>query len=283
MARKIFSGILIVLSAIFLVLSIAGIGAIWFYNEPLTRQAAGQLKEIDIELAQAQATLQSSQKELERALRIVDDTQAALEKLTQQSNSSGSLLDNIQSTLDDKLLPELKTTRERINSARTALESLQSVLGGVSGFVPGVDLSAPGKILTDLIASAKGLDSDISDVEKIAQQASTFVSDTSYLLGGDLTETRDSLQNFLSAIKAYEDKVTRWREQVTTLNDGMPRWIDQASIILTIFLVWFGLSQFGLLLHGLSIQRGGDPFVMLRKAPRERPLIKDDIDLELGE
>jgi multidrug efflux pump subunit AcrA (membrane-fusion protein) len=283
MARKIFSGILIVLSAIFLVLSMAGIGAIWFYNEPLTRQAAGQLKEIDIELAQAQATLQSSQKELERALRIVDDTQAALEKLTQQSNSSGSLLDNIQSTLDDKLLPELKTTRERINSARTALESLQSVLGGVSGFVPGVDLSAPGKILTDLIASAKGLDSDISDVEKIAQQASTFVSDTSYLLGGDLTETRDSLQNFLSAIKAYEDKVTRWREQVTTLNDGMPRWIDQASIILTIFLVWFGLSQFGLLLHGLSIQRGGDPFVMLRKAPRERPLIKDDIDLELEE
>src|SRR6266498_5799245 len=165
MARKFFSGILIVLSAIFLVLSIAGIGAIWFYNEPLTRQAAGQLREIDIELAQAQATLQSSQKELERALRIVDDTQAALEKLTQQSNSSGSLLDNIQSTLDDKLLPELKTTRQRINSARTALESLQSVLGGVSGFVPSVDLSAPGKILTDLIASAKGLDSDISDVE----------------------------------------------------------------------------------------------------------------------
>jgi hypothetical protein len=283
MARKFFSGILIVLSAIFLVLSIAGIGAIWFYNEPLTRQAAGQLKEIDIELAQAQATLQSSQKELERALRIVDDTQAALEKLTQQSNSSGSLLDNIQSTLDDKLLPELKTTRQRINSARTALESLQSVLGGVSGFVPSVDLSAPGKILTDLIASAKGLDSDISDVEKIAQQASTFVSDTSYLLGGDLTETRDSLQNFLSAIKAYEDKVTRWREQVTTLNDGMPRWIDQASIILTIFLVWFGLSQFGLLLHGLSIQRGGDPFVMLRRMPRKNPLIKDDTDLELEE
>ena len=44
-----------------------------------------------------------------------------------------------------------------------------------------------------------------------------------------------------------------------------PKWIDQASIILTIFLLWFGLSQFGLVLHGLSIQRGGDPLAVLRR------------------
>ena len=44
-----------------------------------------------------------------------------------------------------------------------------------------------------------------------------------------------------------------------------PGWIDQASIGLTIFLFWFGLSQFGLLLHGLNLQRGADPLYVLRK------------------
>ncbi len=97
--------------------SIVGIGAIWYYNEPLTREVTGQLKEVDVELALAQATLKSSEKELQRALRIVDATQEALEKLTQQSNSADSLLENIQSTLDDRLLPELKTTRVRIEEA----------------------------------------------------------------------------------------------------------------------------------------------------------------------
>ena len=265
MARKIFSGILIALSAIFLVLSIAGLVAVWFYNEPLTRAATAQLKQVDRELAQAQATLKSSEQELERALRIVDATEKALEKLAGQSNSSESIFDTIQGTLDDKLIPELKLTRKRLDSARTTLEGLQSTLKGISSFVPLVELAVPDKILTDLIASARSLDTDIVDVEKVAQQASTFVSDASYLLGGDLSETRNSLESFMSAIQDYEKKVTGWREQAAEFIERTPTWIDQASIILTIFLLWSGLSQFGLLLHGLNMRRGADPLAVLRR------------------
>lgn len=273
MARNIFSWILIVLSGIFLALSAVGILAVWIYNEPLTREASGQLEEIDRELALTQATLQSSQLELARALRIVDATETALKKLTQQTSSAESLFESIQSTLDERLLPELKTTRNRIVSARAALENLQSVLAGISSFIPVVDLSLPDKILSDLIASARSLDTEISNVEILAQQASLFVSDTSYLLGGDLTETRESLQSFLVSIQEYQKKVTLWRAQVSDLREGAPRWMDQASIALTIFLLWFGLSQFGLILHGLSLLRGGDPLLVLR---RTKVVVRED-------
>ena len=269
MARKIFSWTLIVLGGIFLLLSVAGIIAIWAYNTPLTRQATAQLKGIDDQLSQAQATLDSSQKELERALRIVDAAQAALDKLKAQTNSTGNFLETIQSTLDDRLLPELKTTRSRIDSARATLEQLQSILTGVSGFVPGLDLSAPDKILSDLISSANSLNGEITNVEALAKQASLFVSDSSYLLGGDLTETRDSLQNFVASIKEYKAKVAGWRAQVAYLTEGAPRWIDQASIGLTIFLLWFALSQFGLILHGLAMRRGSDPLAVLRRTKVE--------------
>jgi len=282
MARKIFSGILIALSAIFLVASLAGIAAAWIYNEPLTREVTGRLTEVDIELAQAEATLVSSEKELQRALRIVDTAQTALEKLRQQSNSAESLLENIQSTLDDRLLPELKRTRQRLGSARSALENLQGILANISGFIPGVDLTLPDKILTDLLTSASSLDTEIASVEGLATQASTFVGDTSYLLGGDLTETRDSLQNFLSAIQDYEKKVQGWREQDRQLLEAAPGWIDQASIILTVFLVWFGLSQFSLLLHGLGLWRGVDPVVSSWQR-RRNPLLKNEKDLEFEE
>lgn len=265
MARKIFSWTLIVLSVAFLLLSVVGIGAAWIYNEPLTRDVTSRLTEIDNELLQAQTTLASSRMELERALRIVDATEKVLEKLAEQSTSAENILDGIQGTLDNKLLPELKTTRTRINAARTALENLQSVLENISSFVPGIDLGAPEKILTDLIDSANSLDADIANVEAVAEQASTFVSDTSYLLGGDLTETRNSLEDFLVAIKQYEQKVIDWRAQVTDLTEALPVWIDRASIGLTIFFLWFGLSQFGLFLHGLSIRRGSDPLEVLRR------------------
>jgi hypothetical protein len=49
--------------------------------------------------------------------------------------------------------------------------------------------------------------------------------------------------------------------------DSVPLWIDRASIILTIFLAWFGFSQFGLLLHGLNAWKGGNPLNALRREP----------------
>jgi len=272
MARKIFSGVLIVLGAIFLVLSVVGIGAAWYYNEPLTREAVSRLTDINTELSQAQLGLQSSQGELERALRIVDGAEKALEKLAGQSTGTTGLLDNIQGTVDDRLLPELKTARERLVAASNALESVHATLEGIGSLLP-IDLNVPDKILTDLIDSANSLDSEIADIEIVAQQVSTFLSDSSFLLGGDLTETRKSLETFLATTQEYEKRVTEWRKQVTDLIEKTPKWIDQASIILTIFLLWFGLSQFGLVLHSLSIQRGGDPLAVLRR--REISVIEE--------
>lgn len=283
MVRRIFAGILILLSAIFLVASLVGIFAIWYYNEPLTREVRGQITQVDTELAQAETTLKSSEQELQRALRIVDATEAALEKLAEQSESAESLFDRIQGTLDDRLLPELRTTRNRIVEARATLENLQSILTSVSSFIPAVGLNIPDQMLTDLIASARSMDTEIANVEVLATQASTFVADTGFLLGGDLTQTRDSLQNFLSAIQDYEKKVARWREKGTDILQNAPKWIDQASIILTVFLVWFGLSQVSLLLHGIALQRGMDPLLAIRRERHYNPLIKDERDLELEE
>jgi chromosome segregation ATPase len=263
MARRILAWILIVLSSIFLLLSIAGITAAWIYNEPLTQEAVSQLKGIDDELAQAETTLASTKVELDRALRLVDAAQTALEQLAEQSTSADNLLDGIQDSLDNKLLPELKTTRERLAAARTALEGLRSLILGL-GSIPFIDLRFPDQILTDLIASTDTLDSEISNAEEVAKRASTFVSDTSYLLGGDLTETRASLVNFLAAVDEYQGKVSGWRTQVADLLDALPVWIDRASISLTIFLLWFGLSQFGLFLHGRMILHGENPLDVLR-------------------
>ncbi len=279
MARKILAWILIILGSLFLITSVAGIVAVWIYNEPLTEKVTAQLSDIDSQLAQAAATLKSSEVELARALRIMYSAQSALEKLSQQTSSAASLFDNIQGTLDDRLIPELKTTRTRVESARTSLESLQSMLTGVGSFIPGLDLSAPGKVVSDLIASTKSLDTEIANVEAVAQQASTFVSDSSFLLGGDLSGTRESLQKFLTSIQEYQMKIADWRQQDADLMANAPKWIDQASIALTIFLFWFGISQFGLLLHGLNMLRGADPLLGMR---RTRIVVREDGVDEIG-
>lgn len=265
MARKIWSGTLMTLSAIFLIVSLIGIGAAWYYNTPLTQETTSRLQEIDRELSQAQSALQNAQGELERALRIVEAAEKALAALSQQTAQAQDILGGVKGTIDDKLLPGLKTSREKVDQVKGMVESLRGTLETINN-LPLVNINLPGdELLANIISAADSLDGEIANVEDIARQASTFVGDTSYLMGGDLSETKTSMTNLLAVIKEYNEKIIGWQEQIAAWEQSLPGWIDKASISLTVFLLWFAFSQAGLFLIGLTAWKGGDPFAVLRK------------------
>jgi hypothetical protein len=131
-----------------------------------------------------------------------------------------------------------------------------------------VDLNLPGdELLGNLIETINSMDSQISRMQGLAEKASTFAGDVSYLMGGDLSETRQHLESFLTVVQEYNRKVTGWRAQVATLRESLPGWINRAAIVLTVFLLWFAISQFGLILHGLTVWHGGNPLNVLRMVP----------------
>ena len=264
MVRKILSGILIALSSVFLLASLVGIAAAWYYNEPMTTEALARLEEIETELAQTQIALQDAEAELERTLRIVDSAEETLEALSDELEQAKRLFDEFDKTLGDSLVPGLESSRDRLASLKTSLEDLRETLVEINTF-PFLDLNLPGdEMLGNLIDTVDSIDVQIARMEELADNASTFAQDVSYLMGGDLSETRQRLEIFLEVVGEYEQKVGSWYDQVEMWTESLPDWIDRASIILTIFLLWFGLSQFGLLLHGLAAWRGKDLFEILR-------------------
>lgn len=259
MPRKILTYTLIYLSSLFLILSLIGIILAWAYNSPLTTKATTQLTDIDIQLAQIQTDLRSAKDEVERALRIIESAEEALASLTQQTQDASQILEDVNQALDDQLIPGLETTRTSINEVRNVLEDLRISLEQLNA-LPFVNLNIPGdELITNIISGVDSLDLEIANVQELAQQASVFISDTSYLLGGDFQETKQNLQDLLITLEGYDTKLTGWREQVKMLIESTPRWIDNTSISLTFFLLWFAISQFGLLLHGLTMRQGKDP------------------------
>src|SRR3970282_850047 len=112
MARKIFSGTLITLSSILLVLSLVGIGAAWYYNEPLTKESVARLGEIETELARTQTALQDAKAELERTLRMVDAAEETLARLSDELAQAQALFDEFDRTLGDRLIPGLESSRD---------------------------------------------------------------------------------------------------------------------------------------------------------------------------
>jgi chromosome segregation ATPase len=265
MVRKILINTLIGLSSLFLILSLVGIIAAWAYNGPLTRDATAKLEEIDLQLSQIQTDLRAAKDEVARALRIIESAEEALASLTQQSQDASQILENVNQALDEELIPGLETTRAGITEVKTVLEDLRVTLEQLNT-IPFVNLNIPGdELITSIITGVDSLDSEIANIQDLAQQASLFISDTSYLLGGDFQETKQNLQDLLLTLEGYDTNLTGWREEIKMLIESTPRWVDNTSIGLTLFLLWFGLSQFGLLLHGLSLKRGDDPLEVWRE------------------
>jgi hypothetical protein len=265
MARKILSGTLIALSSILFVLSIVGLIMLWVNKAPLTERAMSQLREVDAELTQAQSALQNAKVELERTQRIVASAETSVSTLKDQLAQAKTLLGGVNGTLDNQLVPTLQASRDKISQVKGALVSLRASLKQINS-LPFINLNLPGdETLANLIDLADSTDAQIVQAQNLVQKASTFVNDASYLMGGDFTETKQSLQNFLVVVTEYDQKIGGWRAQVDMLMSSLPGWINAASIILTIFLLWFGLSQIGLFLHGLTAWRGGDPLAVARE------------------
>ena len=214
--------------------------------------------------AQIQTDLRNAKAEVERALRIIQSAEDALASLTQQTTDAKTLLEDVNATLDDKLIPGLQATRTNISEVRSTLEDLRATLKQINE-LPFVNLSIPGdELLLSIIDQVDALDGEIVNVQDLAQRASTFINDTSYLLGGDFNETKQKLEDLVLVLAEYDQKVTDWRGQIADILESAPRWIDNASLSLTLGLLWFGFSQFGLILHGLGMRRGIDPLDVLR-------------------
>ena len=234
MTRKILIGALIVLSSTFLILSILGIALAWIYNEPVTRESTSRVQEVDSQLTQIQTDLRNAKAEVERALRIIQSAEDALASLTQQTTDAKTLLEDVNATLDDKLIPGLEATRTNITEVRNTLEDLRATLKQINE-LPFVNLSIPGdELLLSIIDQVDALDGEIVNVQDLAQRASTFINDTSYLLGGDFNETKQKLEDLVLVLAEYDQKVTDWRGQIADVLESLNSFLIRIYIAVTI-------------------------------------------------
>ncbi len=259
MLRKLFAAILILVSSFLLGLSIAGIGLLWMFGQTLSQTAISQANKLDQELALVQSPIQNARVELERTLRIIETVEESTAKIKTEFAELAKFFTEMNGTMDTRLIPGLKSVRDNIYQAKSTLQQLVVTLEQINS-LPYANFNVPGEqLLENLIADAGSLDVEIQRVESMVGQASTFASDASYLVGFDFTETKTSILNFIQVMNEYDQKLSGWRAQVAALSEALPGWMRVGLAGLAIFLLWFGFSQFGLIVHGLALWHAGLP------------------------
>jgi hypothetical protein len=264
MRRKILGGITMVVAGVLLLVSVVGVVGAWVYNEPVTQRGLAQLGEVDGELASAQSALDIAEGETRRALRILDSAEAALKSLSQSTIEAQDTLQGVGETLDNRIIPGLRDTGEKLDQVQATLQDALDTIRAINS-TSLLPAPLPGEAwLSTVLQSTESLNSEVANLEELAMKASTFVSDVAYVSGGDFGETRQGLERLLGAVTEYQEKTRVWRGQIATIHAQLPGLVDRTCVILTVFLLWFGLSQAGLILHGLGLYKGADPLEVIR-------------------
>jgi hypothetical protein len=147
----------------------------------------------------------------------------------------------IKEPLTQTLIARLASIDSGLGVAQTAIHTANLELEHTMSIIDSVENS----LLT--------IKTEFEQIKKMFGDVNPTIGNSGSIAGNDFTETKHSMQNFLTVLQDYEKKLDAWRAQLAWLMKSLPDWIEVIAIGLTIFLFWFGFSQVSMINQGLLI------------------------------
>ena len=220
----------IALGTIGFILSLAAIVAIWAVNTPLTESTLQFLNRIEIGLT------------------------VAGEGLDQADVTLTEVRDQLTAVTEAFPAEEMIRFIEDVESILAAAQSTADTASTVVGLANAVPfIGGGGSTTPTLDQSSQTLEEISTKLEAVrAALVSRSEGSGSGLLGqidAEIAQLQGLLQNVDGSV---EDSTT----VVVQLQLDLPGWIDIASVVFTLLLLWLGLAQMSLLAHGWEWFRG---------------------------
>lgn len=256
--KPILGLVLLVLSVIFFLVSLGGLVGIWVYNQPLTERALTLIETTSQDLDGAALAIELSQTELISAQAQLDLLQAILETLGINAEEDLNRLADIVGRVEDTLSPVLDRVSGGIGTLRESLLTIKETLERINE-LPLVNIEVPG--IEEIEQGAEQLQNLQNQIEEGGgkiEQLSQTTQDTVDSLSTGFARLESSIISLLETLDEYAEKIESTQDQLVYLEENLPKWIDYSAVILTVILVWLGISQVGLFILGWSFYKGKD-------------------------
>jgi uncharacterized phage infection (PIP) family protein YhgE len=152
----------------------------------------------------------------------------------------------------------LNSVSGAIGTLRESLLTIKDTLERINE-LPLINIEIPGIEEIEQGAEQLGnLQNQIEEGGGKIEQLSQTTQDTVDSLSTGFARLEISISSLLETLDEYAEKIETTQDQLLYLEENLPKWINYASIILTIVLVWLGISQVGLFILGWSYYKGQD-------------------------
>jgi hypothetical protein len=227
----------------------AGIAACWAYLPSLGQRGATVCERVERLLGVTADSLDQVKVSLKKAgadLNAIKET----EKAPPQAEPAKQRLRRTASRkVADQLSPNLGDVQQKLATLTDVAVVANSLLEGLDQ----VPLARMIPLQPDQFQDAG---QQLSNLTQSAQRLQTLLGPEG---GGGVEEQTSKMQDALGRVEAKVDglldRVTQARERTAEARRELMHWLPFAEVAATVLLIWIGLGQLSLLVHGWSLFR----------------------------
>lgn len=240
--KRILAGLVLLLSVVGFLVSIAGGVGVWLVKQPVTDKATRTFARIETALDSADTNLEQVRVSLARAAERLD---AARAEQRQQPPSNNTVRRMLARTVQQNLAPEIGNAHDKLHFVAEAAVVVNSVLEDV-GNIPflstaGVDIER----LSEAGSQLAGVGSTAWELSRLLGESNTVTDDAD----AQLSRIERTVAGLRGLLDEYRLRLAEVRQRTEELKAKVFAWIGPTVVVVSLVCFWIAVSQVSLLNH----------------------------------
>jgi hypothetical protein len=261
--KRIIGLVLIVVAAVSLVVSAAGVYEIWALRQPVADATAAGVNLFAETLNTTSDALQVASASLQSASDTITTVEQTSVSVAQTMSTTRATLGSFSALMGKDLPASIDSTRTAVKSAQSSAVVVDNVLTSLSR-IPFINLQYNPDVPLNVALGnvAKGLDDLPPTFSTIQQNLNTTGSGLDQIatsLNALPKTTQQEQRNIVEAqklIERYQSQVAGLQKLIQQIDSTLPVVIIGMSLGLTFLVFWLGVLQVQVLLRGLELLKG---------------------------
>jgi hypothetical protein len=262
--RRMISHLFIIFLAAGIIVSLAGLIAIWAYRPEVISTTTDTLAFFDQTLNTTLDGLITANKLLQTPVENMGSLETATQALAQTLHDTGPMLDTLINLTGNDFPAVVDATQTSLASAQSSALLIDNTLAtlasipflGLGSYAPSVPLHTS---LAQVSTSLNSLKPSLATIHTSLLDGKTNLGVMELEItniSASIKEIRTSLDDAQIVIDQYSLVTRQLRERVQTMQRRAPAWITTIGLILSFGLVWLIVVQLELGMQGLEKLRG---------------------------
>jgi methyl-accepting chemotaxis protein len=262
--RRIFSfiGILLLIAAIAgLALSSFGIVNLWRFEENIAQKLDKTLSLLSTTLDTTTEGLNIAASSLTQANSSLDTLVSTIETTGESVQATVPMIDTLSKVNTVDLPKTISTTQKALKSAQSSAQVIDTTLTIITSipflFVePYNSKTSLSSALEEVSKSLDPIPVSLTSMNESLKNTSNSLSEIHIRfteIASGIREIKTSLEKAQGLISQYLTVVGQLKQQVTLARENLPGTLIGITWVLTIVLIWLGLTQVGLFAQGLEM------------------------------